>query len=195
MDLIFNLASSNSHKAEEFAELLAGSGVQIIQAPKSLEVDETGTSFSENALLKAKAYYDEFNKPSLADDSGLVVTALPDQLGVHSARFAPEFENYKDKCEKLISLLGDKNIEERSAYFVCYLCFYLSPDEIYHFEGRVQGHIGTEYKGDHGFGYDPVFIPEGPIEMKTLAEVPEWKLLNSHRSRACAMAKTFFQAK
>jgi XTP/dITP diphosphohydrolase len=189
----FLLASSNPHKAEEFSELFSGTNIQIISAPKKLDVVEDGETFLENALLKARAYYNEFNVATIADDSGLVVQALPNDLGIHSARFAPECENYEKKCTKLISMLDGKSDVEKSAYFVCCLCIYLSEDEIFNFEGRVKGHIGDEIKGSDGFGYDPIFVPEG-LE-QTLAQVPTWKNENSHRARAVVMAREFFKNK
>ena len=81
--------------------------------------------------------------------------------------------------------------EARAAYFVCYLCFYKSPEEIYFFEGRVHGKIGSEQKGSGGFGYDPIFLPDGQGG-KSLAEVGEWKMKNSHRAKACKEAVIFF---
>jgi len=187
----FILASSNAHKAEEFKVLFKGV-LSVEPAPHSLEVDESGSTFTENAYLKAKAYFDKFAVPALADDSGLVVEALPELLGVQSARFAPELSSYVDKCQKLIELLKSK--ENRSAYFVCVLCFYLSPEEVYFFEGRVQGKIGNELKGDHGFGYDPIFIPDRKEQDgKSLAELPDWKNEFSHRARASQSALHFFK--
>lgn len=182
------LASTNPHKVEELNELLKNSDVKIVAPDTKLDVIEDGDSFRANAQLKAEAYYNKFGKPAVADDSGLVVNALPDLLGIYSARFAPELPDYADKCKKLIELLADK--EDRSAYFVCYLCFYKSPSEIYFFEGRVHGEIGTELKGDKGFGYDPVFLPTGRSG-KSLAEEREWKMTNSHRAKACAEAINF----
>jgi XTP/dITP diphosphohydrolase len=188
----FLLGTGNAHKAEEFKELFLDS-VVINPAPSTLEVDESGKTFIENALLKAKAYYDTYKVASLADDSGLVVEALPDILGVQSARFAPELPSYTDKCKKLIEMLNLTQ-KERKAYFVCVLCFYLSPDEIYFFEGRVQGEIGQELKGEKGFGYDPIFIPERKEkDGKSLAELPEWKNEFSHRARAAQAASEFFK--
>lgn len=187
----FILASGNSHKAEEFKELFSGT-LSIGPAPKSIEVDETGKTFTENAFLKAKAYYDTFKNSALADDSGLVVEALPDILGIHSARFAPELPEYSDKCKKLIELLEGK--DNRSAYFVCVLCFYLSPEEVYFFEGRVHGVIGKTLRGHRGFGYDPVFIPERKEDDGlSLAELPEWKNEFSHRAKASQAALNFFK--
>ena len=185
MELV--LASGNSNKAKELNELL-GKSAKILPATEKLNVEEDGETFRANALKKAKAYHDFFKKPAVADDSGLVVEALPNMLGVQSARFALELEDYKAKNEKLLELMRDK--EERAAYFVCVLCFYLSEKEIYFFEGRLQGQIGHDQKGDKGFGYDPIFVPEGRSEH--LAELGEWKMQNSHRARACREASSFF---
>ena len=188
----FLLGTGNAHKAEEFKELFLDT-LQIHAAPRTLEVDESGKTFIENALLKAKAYYETYKVPSLADDSGLVVESLPDILGVHSARFAPECATYPEKCLKLIELLNSSD-KDRRAYFVCVLCFYLSADEIYFFEGRVQGVIGEELKGEKGFGYDPIFIPERKEnDKKSLAELPEWKNEFSHRAKAAQSALEFFK--
>jgi XTP/dITP diphosphohydrolase len=97
-----------------------------------------------------------------------------------------------DKCQKLIGLLQSK--DNRNAYFVCVLCFYLSPEEVYFFEGRVQGRIGNQLKGEHGFGYDPIFIPDRKEQDgKSLAELPDWKNEFSHRARASQSALQFFK--
>lgn len=189
----FLLASGNAHKAEEFKELFSGT-IAIQASPRTLEVDETGKTFLENALIKAKAYYETYKVPSLADDSGLVVDSLPDILGVQSARFAPELTEYSDKCRRLIELLNQNPVQGRQAYFVCVLCFYLSPEEIYFFEGRVHGQIGTELKGEKGFGYDPIFIPDrSENDGKSLAELPDWKNVFSHRAKAVQASLEFFK--
>lgn len=190
------LASSNPHKASEFEVLLKGSGLEIKSAPEKLDVVEDGTTFQANAKIKAKAYFDKFATAALADDSGLVIESLPDILGVQSARFAPELPDYKDKCLKILDLLKDKDWADRKAYFSCFLCFYLNDELIFQFEGRVQGYIGHELKGEDGFGYDPIFIPEKLFdEKKTLAQVFEWKNINGHRAKACEQAKAFFSQK
>jgi XTP/dITP diphosphohydrolase len=187
----FILASGNVHKAEEFKHLLGGF-LSISPAPKMLQVDETGKTFTENAFLKAKAYFEACGLPTLADDSGLVIEALPDLLGVQSARFAPELPGYFEKCHKLLEILEGK--ENRAAYFICVLCFYCGPEEVYFFEGRVQGNIGNELRGDHGFGYDPIFIPErNEQDHKSLAELPDWKNQFSHRAKAAHSALQFFK--
>ena len=189
----FLLATGNAHKAEEFKELFRDT-LTINPAPRTLEVDETGKTFVENALLKAKAYYETYKAPALADDSGLVIELMPDILGVQSARFAPELSDYADKCRKLLQMMDEAHLKHRQAHFVCVLCFYLSPEEIYFFEGRVHGVISHELKGDRGFGYDPLFIPERKEnDGKSLAELPEWKNEFSHRAKASKSASDFFK--
>ncbi len=188
----FILASSNEHKAEELNELLNISGTTIQPSKRKIDVVEDGSTFQENALKKAQAYYNEFKNPTVADDSGLVIPARTDILGIYSARYAPEHESYTDKNQALIKDISELSGEERNAYFACYLCFYISPEEIYFFEGRVHGVIASELKGDGGFGYDPIFLPEGQSG-KSLAELSEWKMTNSHRAKACKAAVKFFQ--
>lgn len=189
----FILASGNPHKAVELNDLLDGSGVLISAAAEKLEVIEDGDTFQENALKKAQAYSEKFKAPAVADDSGLVVPSMPDILGVHSARFAPELSDYKDKNLKLIDVMNEVEDKNRSAYFVCYLCFYISSEEIYFFEGRVHGTIGRDLQGNDGFGYDPIFLPDGQ-DGKSLAQVREWKMKNSHRAKACKEALNFFKS-
>ncbi len=187
----FVLASGNAHKAEEFSELFDKNILKVVAASSKLEVDETGSTYNENAFLKAKAYYDQFKVPVLADDSGLNVAALPEELGIYSARFGGDGLTDKDRALLLLEKL--KGIEKREAFFTCVLCFYISPQEIFFFEGRLNGFIGQNYIGDHGFGYDPIFHGLGEFEARTVAEVPEWKHKNSHRFHACKMAQKFFK--
>lgn len=189
----FILASGNPHKAEEFSELFPHS-LKVLPSPKSIEVVEDGLTFTENAFKKAKAYFDYFKKPSLADDSGLTVEALPEILGVQSARFAPHLPTYKEKNLYLLDLLKNLKPTERKAYFTCVLCFYLGPNEVYFFEGRVHGIIGDSPKGEAGFGYDPIFVPDrSENDGLTLAQLPDWKKEFSHRARACKSALQFFK--
>jgi XTP/dITP diphosphohydrolase len=163
-----------------------------------LEVDETGISYFENALIKAKSYYDKLKVPILSDDSGLNVLALPDDLGIYSARFGGVGLTDRNRAELLLKKLSEKKSEEREAFFTCVLCFYLSPNEIYYFEGRMNGRIAYSYRGETGFGYDPVFIPADYAknnEDLTVAELPEWKNENSHRAQAVKFAMKFFSEK
>lgn len=188
----FILASGNSHKVEELNKLFEESKLSVSASPEKIEVVEDGESFQENAFKKAEGYFKKFKEPVLSDDSGLVVPKLPNILGIHSARFAPELSDYSDKCKKLIELIGSySSNEDRAAYFVCVICAYISPTEVYFFEGRVHGTIATELSGSDGFGYDPIFLPDGQ-DGKSYAEVIEWKMKNSHRAKACESMDIFF---
>ncbi|PIP92636.1 MAG: non-canonical purine NTP pyrophosphatase [Bdellovibrio sp. CG12_big_fil_rev_8_21_14_0_65_39_13] len=188
----FILASSNGHKAEEFNLLFSGSKLNVVAADLKIEVEETGKSFRENALLKAEAYFKKYKKPTLADDSGLTVHALPDELGIYSARFGGEGLSDKDRALLLLEKMAHVSKADRQAFFTCVLCFYISPEEIYFFEGRMQGAIGDQYVGEHGFGYDPVFIAEKSND-GSLAQSPEYKKEFSHRAQACKESLAFFE--
>ena len=185
----FLLASNNPHKLKELNEL----GLNLEAAPKDLEILENGSTFYENAKLKAQGYFEFYKKPALADDSGIIIEALPDELGVASARFGGGNLSDLEKNQLLLKkLAGNK---DRKAYFVCVLCFYINPEEVFFFEGRLNGAISLEIKGEGGFGYDPVFIPEeflGTPESPTLAMMPEYKSKNSHRVKALNLALQFF---
>lgn len=184
----FILASSNEHKAIELTSLL--SPIIITAAGEKLDVVEDGETFEENALLKAKAYFDKYQKPIIADDSGLVLPARADILAVQSARYAPHLDDYKDKNQHLINEIDELKLDQRKAYFSCTLCVYFSEKKYFFFEGRVHGSIGFEAQGTDGFGYDPIFLPDGQ-EGKSMAQLPEWKEKNSHRAKACIAAKSF----
>jgi XTP/dITP diphosphohydrolase len=184
------LASSNAHKAEEFSELFDPKLITVKPAPSKIDVVEDGETYFENALLKAKAYYDKFKVPVIADDSGLNVAALPDELGLHSARFGGEGLTDRDRAELLLKKLD--GVVNREAYFSCVLCVYFNEKEIFYFEGRMGGVVGYTYRGSTGFGYDPVFIPTEKMEEGlTVAELHEWKQKNSHRSVAVGFAQKF----
>ena len=184
------LASSNAHKALEFSELFDSNIISVRPAGAKIDVVEDGETYFENALLKARAYYDKFKLPVIADDSGLNVTALPNELGLHSARFGGDGLSDKDRAELLLVKLD--GVVNREAYFSCVLCVYFSSSEIFYFEGRMGGVIGYTYRGSTGFGYDPVFIPTEKIEEGlTVAELNDWKQKNSHRAVAVALAQKF----
>lgn len=190
----FILATGNPHKASEFSKLFDPNLIKVSAAPEKLEIEENGKTYSENAFLKAKGYFDKFNCPVLADDSGLNVNSLPDELGIYSARFGGSGLGDKERALLLLEKLADKTTrEERGAHFSCVLCFYINHDEVFFFEGRLNGFVGLEYVGEHGFGYDPVFHAQGEHEERTVAEIPEWKEKNSHRAQACGFASKFFK--
>jgi len=183
------VASSNPKKVEEIKEILSPLGIKVIVPPHKVEVQETGTTFLENAYLKAKAYFEEFGIPALADDSGLVVEAIAPYPGVYSARFhelerfgkeepVPDADTANNR--KLLRVLKDK--KNRSAKFVSVVVLYSDEGGLFA-EGEVRGRIAQAPRGDKGFGYDPLFIPEG--YEKTFAEMePQEKHKISHRGRA-----------
>jgi XTP/dITP diphosphohydrolase len=177
------VASHNPGKLREIAELLRPHGIEPVSAQDLglPEPEESGRTFAENATIKALAAATGANLPALADDSGLVVPALGGRPGIHSARWAgPEkdFEQAMDRVER--ELVGKSN---RSAYFVCALCL-AWPDGHYEvFEGRVDGRLAWPPRGRRGFGYDPMFQPEG--HGLTFGEMePDRKHAMSHRARA-----------
>ncbi len=182
------LATSNRGKVEEFRRLLAGSGIEIILADKAIEVEENGQSYLENALIKARAYHRVYSLPTIADDSGLEVDALGGYPGLFSSRFWSidygGIENSNEPADrrnvkKLLRLLKGK---DRNARFVAVVVLYLGNCFLAS-EGSCEGRIAESPKGEKGFGYDPVFIPEG-LNL-TMAELsPEEKDKISHRGRA-----------
>ncbi len=184
------LASGNAHKAEEFNDLFDPKLICVKAAPEKIDVVEDGTSYFENALLKARAYYEKFKVPVIADDSGLSVAALPEELGIHSARFGGDGLKDRDRAELLLKKMD--GVSTREAFFSCVLCVYFNEKEIFYFEGRMAGMIAYSYRGSTGFGYDPVFIPtEKSEEGLTVAELHEWKQKNSHRAIAVGFAQKF----
>ncbi len=175
------VATHNLHKKEEIQQIL-GDQYQV----KSLndvnihdEIVEDGKTFEANALIKAKYCFEKTGIPSLGDDSGLVVEALDGRPGIFSARYAGNHDFEKNIAKVLDEMQGQEN---RSAYFITVLCYYDGSEPKY-FEGRVYGNLLTENKGHKGFGYDPIFIPEG--YEKSFAEMlPEDKNKISHRKNA-----------
>ena len=165
-------------------QILAPYGVEIVSAAELnlSDVEETGTTFAENAALKAEALAAQSGLPCLADDSGLCVAALDGRPGVYSARYAADNET---RINKLLAELKQSGRADRSAYFACVLALKLPAAPIRFFEGRVNGRIIDVRRGNMGFGYDPVFVPDG--ETRTFAEMTNAeKSAISHRGRALA---------
>ena len=181
------LASGNAGKLREFAQLF--SGWQIAVLPQSdfveQEADETGLSFIENALIKARHASSASGLPALADDSGLAVDALGGAPGIHSARYAGAGASDEDNNRKLLEALADVPAEQRSAAFHCALAFVRNADDPVPLvcTARWPGQILTRPAGDQGFGYDPLFYV--PSEKLTSAQLPrEVKNRLSHRAQA-----------
>lgn len=175
------LASANRDKAAEIAAVLEG--FELVPRPPSVgEVDETGDTLEENALLKARAIREATGEAAVADDTGLEVDALDGAPGVYSSRYAGPEASYADNVAALLAALGDR--PDRTARFrtVAVACFPDGREVIA--DGAVEGTITTESRGDAGFGYDPVFVPDG-LDGRTFAEMTAAeKNAVSHRGRA-----------
>lgn len=179
------LASNNKNKLCEMAEILSEYGMEVISqrdAGADFEVDENGTTFHENAEIKAQAVYERLGIPVIADDSGLVVDALDGAPGVYSHRFAGENATDKDRSLKVLSELEGIPAEKRTARFICEICYIDENGEKHFFTGKCEGIIGTEERGENGFGYDPIFC----YGEKTLAEMTDSEK-NEISHRGCAL--------
>jgi len=186
------LATSNPGKIEAFRRLLADLHLEITLPDDlglTLDVDETGVTFAENALIKARAYRDASGIDSLADDSGLCVDALDGEPGVHSARFGGYQHSPTAQNLLLLERLRDVSPDLRGASFVSVIAFAGSDGHEWTAEGVVRGQITKMIRGWHGFGYDPVFLL--PELGKTYAELaPAVKDPISHRGRAMEAARS-----
>ena len=175
------LGTSNPHKVKEINEITGTNDIKFILPPDGFDPDETGTTFAENSLIKAMAAWELSHDWSLADDSGLCIDALGGQPGIFSARYA---ETPQKRIERVLKELD--GIKNRTAHFTCCMTL-IAPDGSIALacEGICNGSIIKEAKGTNGFGYDPIFMPEG--YNKTIAELPEdEKNRISHRSKALA---------
>jgi len=163
------LASGNIHKIEEMSDVLNPHGIELHSTrdyPDVPEPEEDQPTLEGNALKKARYWFDITGLPSLADDTGLEVEALNGKPGVYSARYAGEKATYNDNVEKLLTELSGKT--NRKAMFRTVIA-YVSADEEKLFEGVCKGNITEEKKGEKGFGYDPIFLPDGYTQ--TFAEL------------------------
>lgn len=186
------VATNNPGKVQEYKELLAGLPVEITFPAEEglvLEVEESGTTFAENAGIKALAFAQASGLLTLADDSGLEVDALNGAPGVRSARYAGPGANDIDRYRKLLSALRDVPAEKRSARFRCVIALAWPDGSIHTADGTCEGNIGFTPRGGHGFGYDPIFVVDG-YGGQTMAELsPKIKNQISHRAQAAAAAR------
>ena len=189
------IASRNEGKIKEIKNFLHGLDLEILPItdfPDIPSIVEDGVTFEENAFKKAKTVYEHAKIAAIADDSGLEVKYLNGQPGVLSSRYAGPKATDLQNCNKLIEELKAVDMEDRKARFKCVIVLY-SP--IFHdlfFEGKCDGYIIDVMRGDRGFGYDPLFVPEGYT--KTFAELDlVTKNKISHRGRALSSLKAFLE--
>lgn len=172
------LATQNEHKIIEFQNKLKGTGIiikSLVDFNDDSDCIENGKTFEENALIKAKTYYNKYHLPTISDDSGLVVKALNGAPGIYSKRYSGG--NDQDNINLLLKKL--KNEKDRSAFFECAICYY--DGDAHYFIGKCHGDIGFIPEGDDGFGYDPIFLYNG----KSFAQISlDEKNKISHRARA-----------
>lgn len=181
------VATRNEHKLRELREALPG--IELEPLPDEVELPpEDGDTFEANALGKARAAREATAAPTLADDSGIEAAGLGGRPGVHSARYAGENASDEQNLAKLLDEVGRAG--DRHVAYVCALAFIDAAGTEHVFEGRCEGALATEPRGEGGFGYDPAFLPAdtGPRDQRTMAELgPDEKHAISHRGRAAQM--------
>jgi XTP/dITP diphosphohydrolase len=179
------IATHNRGKAKELAELFATVGVETVSAGELglPEPEETGQSFAENATIKAEAAAKASGLPAVADDSGLVVTALGGAPGIHSARWAEPGRDFNIAMERVRREVEASGSSDRTAKFVCVLAYARPNADTMVNRGAIVGKLTWPPRGTRGFGYDPIFVPDGYNE--TFGEMdPDRKNFISHRMRA-----------
>ena len=184
-------ATGNENKMKEIRQIMEGTKVRVYsmkEAGISCDVEENGTTFAQNACIKAEAIAKvarEMGKEAivLADDSGLEIDALNKEPGVYSARYMGENTSYREKNANLIARLDGVPVEERSARFVCAIAAVLPEGEVLQVQETIEGYIGYEERGENGFGYDPIFmVPEFGCTTAELSMEQKNKI--SHRGKA-----------
>ena len=188
------VASHNAGKVREIAALLDPLGIEALGASALglAEPEETGDTFIANAALKARAAAQASGEPALADDSGLVVPALDGAPGIYSARWAGPGKDFRVAMDRIEAELGMRGVETvgAAAYFVCALSLAWPDGHCETVEGRVDGTLTFPPRGQHGFGYDPIFVPDG--HGRTFGEMPpEEKQPLTHRARAFEQLAAF----
>jgi len=187
MNLLF--ATQNAGKSKEVKAIFAGSGIEIISLfdlGNNIDIEEHGATLRDNAFIKAKAVYDLYKVPVIADDSGLEIFQLDGRPGVYSARYAGENCSFEDNNLKVIEELSAFP-EPHPAKFISYAVYFDGKTEI-EAEGELPGRIIKEFRGTNGFGYDPIFIPDGYD--KTIAELEfDFKNKISHRAKSFEILK------
>lgn len=189
MDIV--VATNNKGKLAEIKKILAGHNVlSQNDVGAFVDVDETGTTYEENALLKAQAVREYTDKIIIADDSGLEVDVLGGEPGLYSARYAGEGTTPDQGMDKLLDKLAGYSFEQKTARFISCITLLMPDGTVHTFRGECEGFITAQKRGDHGFGFDPLFWVES--YGKTFAEISdEEKNRISHRYKALNMLKSF----
>ncbi|HEU5375931.1 MAG TPA: XTP/dITP diphosphatase [Ktedonobacteraceae bacterium] len=190
------LATTNEHKVNEFRTIFQELPFQILSLREiqlDADVEETGTTFAENATLKARFYAQTSHMLALADDSGLEIDALGGAPGIYSARFAGRETPYAKRFRVILAQLQDTPLSQRTARFRCAIALAEPSGPLHVVEGTIEGVIAESPRGENGFGYDPIFfVPEFG---KTTAEMPpEEKHRISHRGRAAEAARRLLES-
>lgn len=184
------MATGNENKVREIREMLEGTDIEVLSlkdAKIDADIDENGSSFEENAAIKAEAIRDLTGQMVMADDSGLEIDAFGGEPGIHSSRFMGEDTSYDIKNNAILEKLKDVPEEERTARFVCAVAIAYPDKPTSIFRGTFEGRIAHEIKGENGFGYDPIFyVPEKGCTSAELA--PGVKNAMSHRGKALKLA-------
>jgi XTP/dITP diphosphohydrolase len=180
------IATKNRGKAREFEAIFARRGIMVrtmLDYPELADVEETGQSFEENAILKAEALSMQLKKPVIGDDSGLIVDALDGKPGIYSARYAGEEKNDEANIDKVLNELKDIPTDDRTARFYCALAMAVPGQMTITVSGKCEGRILEERIGTNGFGYDPIFyLPEKNLSMAELSSSEKNEI--SHRANA-----------
>ncbi len=190
------IATKNEGKVREFRKLLLPLGfepVSMTEAGVEADITEDGETFEENAHIKAKAVRELTGSPVIADDSGLEVEFLGGAPGIYSARYAGENATDEQRNQKLLEEMQGAELPLRNARFVCAIYFILDDKREYCVTGVLDGYIGEEPKGEHGFGYDPVFMIDDDTSLAQVGEDEKNKI--SHRARAMEKLAEVIKAK
>lgn len=185
------IATQNKGKAKDFEALLSPLGYEVLtllDVAQDMDVEETGVTFEENAILKAEAVSQSLQIPVISDDSGLEIDALNGEPGVYSARYAGSAKSDDANIDKVLGKLAGVPENERTARFRCVLAVAAPGQKTETFSGSCEGVILEAHKGENGFGYDPIFFV--PAENKAMAELlPHEKAAISHRGNALRQLK------
>ena len=187
------IASNNNGKISELKKLLEPLNIEVLsqkEAGTNIDIEENGSTYSENATLKATAIFNLKNIPVIADDSGLEIEFLSGKPGIYTARFLGKDTPYQDKHKKILEMLKNAKDDERTARFICAICYIDENGEQHIFEETCEGKIAYEPKGINGFGYDPIFEYNGKV-FAEMSNIEKNKI--SHRGKALKSLVNFLK--